>query len=114
MTKRFQTETLGSEFLLRRANIYGIVCKSFRCNITRFNSLQAIPSPTPLPPPLATPRAKRVLHFHSFLISTTAIYTYPAKLGGRPVLTFLLIHERSKKTFRDLSPGNGNIQKCVE
>ncbi|GIY92511.1 hypothetical protein CEXT_584381 [Caerostris extrusa] len=38
MTKRFQTETLGSDFFLRRANIYGIVCKSLRCKITRSNS----------------------------------------------------------------------------
>ncbi|GIY41057.1 hypothetical protein CDAR_96991 [Caerostris darwini] len=30
----FQTETLGSDFHLRRANIYGIVCKSLRCKIT--------------------------------------------------------------------------------
>ncbi|GIY70883.1 hypothetical protein CDAR_425521 [Caerostris darwini] len=35
ITKRFQTETLGSDFLLRRANIYGIVCKSLPCKITR-------------------------------------------------------------------------------
>ncbi|GIZ03091.1 hypothetical protein CEXT_629671 [Caerostris extrusa] len=67
MTKRFQTETLGSDFLLRRANIYDIVCKSLRYHHP------------PLCPPLPTPHTKRVLHFHSFLISTTAIYTSPVR-----------------------------------
>ncbi|GIY15466.1 hypothetical protein CDAR_65311 [Caerostris darwini] len=67
MTKRFQTETLRSEFLLRRANIYGIVCKSLRCNITRFNSLQAIPSSTPLPHPLPHPAQNEYFTFTVFL-----------------------------------------------
>ncbi|GIX94509.1 hypothetical protein CDAR_54961 [Caerostris darwini] len=54
MTKRFQTETLGSDFLQRRADIYGLVCKSLRCKITHSNSLQAIPSFTPCHTPHKT------------------------------------------------------------
>ncbi|GIX94507.1 hypothetical protein CDAR_54941 [Caerostris darwini] len=54
-TKRFQTDTLGSDLLPRRANIYDIVCKSLQRKIMRSNSLQAIPSSIPLSTPGPTP-----------------------------------------------------------
>ncbi|GIY70886.1 hypothetical protein CDAR_425541 [Caerostris darwini] len=67
MTKRFQSETLESDFLLRRADIYGIVCKSLRCKITRSNSLQAIPSSTPLPTSLPHATQNEFFTFTVFL-----------------------------------------------
>ncbi|GIY79313.1 hypothetical protein CDAR_315261 [Caerostris darwini] len=53
MTKRFQTETLGSDFLQRRADIYGTCANPFDVN----HAFQLPPGDTifhPLPPPHKT------------------------------------------------------------